>query len=141
MLDAMFITFEGPEGSGKTSQIRLLTAYLQQEGYPVLATREPGGTRIGDQIRACLHDVANKEMTAVTEMLLYAASRAQLVRELKSEVENLREFLETKNILNGPFPKDMLDAFDEDGDSGFDIIKRIFEGISPSKRAHKKKKK
>ncbi|MBE2198546.1 MAG: dTMP kinase [Anaerolinea sp.] len=82
MPDAMFITFEGPEGSGKTSQIRLLTAYLQQEGYTVLATREPGGTRIGDQIRACLHDVANREMTAVTEMLLYAASRAQLVREL-----------------------------------------------------------
>ncbi|MCB8967033.1 MAG: dTMP kinase [Ardenticatenaceae bacterium] len=78
----MFITFEGPEGSGKTSQIRLLTAFLREQGYAVLATREPGGTRIGDQIRACLHDVANTEMTAVAEMLLYSASRAQLVREI-----------------------------------------------------------
>lgn len=78
----MFITFEGPEGSGKTSQIRLLAAFLQEMGYSVLTTREPGGTRIGDQIRACLHDVANTEMTAAAEVLLYSASRAQLVREV-----------------------------------------------------------
>ncbi len=78
----MFITFEGPEGSGKTSQIQLLVKFLQERGYRVLTTREPGGTRIGDQIRACLHDVTNTEMTPVAEVLLYAASRAQLVREV-----------------------------------------------------------
>ena len=78
----MFITFEGPEGSGKTSQIRLLAAFLQEMGHSVLTTREPGGTRIGDQIRDCLHDVANTEMTAAAEVLLYSASRAQLVREV-----------------------------------------------------------
>jgi len=78
----MFITFEGPEGSGKTSQIVALAAFLSQQGYQVLATREPGGTKIGDQIRACLHDVTNTEMTAVAEMLLYSASRAQLVAEV-----------------------------------------------------------
>ncbi len=78
----MFITFEGPEGSGKTSQVPLLAAYLREQGHQVLCTREPGGTRIGDQIRSCLHDVENSEMTAVTEVLLYAASRAQLVREI-----------------------------------------------------------
>lgn len=78
----MFITFEGPEGSGKTSQIRLLIAYLHRQGIPALATREPGGTSIGDQIRLCLHDVRNVEMTAVTEILLYSASRAQLVRQV-----------------------------------------------------------
>lgn len=78
----MFITFEGPEGSGKTSQIVLLAAYLREQGYEVIQTREPGGTSIGDQIRAVLHDVANEEMQAVTELLLYSASRAQLVREL-----------------------------------------------------------
>lgn len=78
----MFITFEGPEGSGKTTQIRLLTGYLQAQGYSVLATREPGGTAIGDQIRTCLHDVNNTAMTAAAELLLYSASRAQLVGEL-----------------------------------------------------------
>lgn len=78
----MFITFEGPDGSGKTTQLALLAAYLEQEGWPVVRTREPGGTRIGDQVRACLHDVENTAMTAVAEILLYSASRAQLVAEV-----------------------------------------------------------
>ncbi|MCA9969815.1 MAG: dTMP kinase [Anaerolineales bacterium] len=78
----MFITFEGPEGSGKTSQIRLLAGYLRLGGYDVVETREPGGTAIGDQIRACLHDVRNTEMAAEAEILLYSASRAQLVRQV-----------------------------------------------------------
>lgn len=77
----MFITFEGPEGSGKSTQIRLLASFLRERGYVVLQTREPGGTPIGDQIRACLHNVANTAMAPETELLLYAASRAQLVRE------------------------------------------------------------
>lgn len=75
----MFITFEGPEGSGKSSQIDLLAAFLQAEGFAVITTREPGGTPIGDEIRACVHNVANAEMTPLAEMLLYSASRAQLV--------------------------------------------------------------
>ena len=78
----MFITFEGPEGSGKSSQVALLAAFLREQGFVVRVTREPGGTAIGDQIRDCLHDVNNREMTAVTEVLLYSASRAQLVREV-----------------------------------------------------------
>ncbi len=78
----MFITFEGPEGSGKTTQIKLLTLFLQNQGFEIVATREPGGTSIGDQIRATLHAVENGEMQPVTEVLLYSASRAQLVREL-----------------------------------------------------------
>ena len=78
----MFITFEGPDGSGKTTQISLLADFLREQGYPVRTTREPGGTSIGDQIRDCLHDVRNIGMTAATEILLYSASRAQLVREV-----------------------------------------------------------
>ncbi len=78
----MFITFEGPEGSGKTTQIKLLSLFLQNQGYEIVATREPGGTSIGDQIRATLHAIDNNEMQPVTEVLLYSASRAQLVREL-----------------------------------------------------------
>lgn len=78
----MFITFEGPEGSGKSSQIRLLADFLRKRGEDVLVTREPGGTAVGDQIRACLHDVANTGIMAVTEFLLFSASRAQLVRQV-----------------------------------------------------------
>lgn len=77
----MFITFEGPDGSGKTTQVTLLADYLRQHGYPLFQTREPGGTAIGDQIRAVLHDMKNAGMHAHTEVLLYAASRAQLVAQ------------------------------------------------------------
>jgi dTMP kinase len=78
----MFITLEGPEGSGKSTQLPLLAAFLEEAGYSVVITREPGGTSIGDQIRDCLHDVTNTDMKPPTEFLLYSASRAQLVREV-----------------------------------------------------------
>lgn len=78
----MFISLEGPEGAGKSSQIQPLADHLRARGYDVVTTREPGGTAIGDQIRACLHDTANIAMSARTEVLLYAASRAQLVEEV-----------------------------------------------------------
>jgi len=78
----MFITLEGPDGSGKTSQLALLVDFLRQQGYTVLATREPGGTQIGDQIRAVLSDLSNQEMRPRTELLLFQASRAQLVEQV-----------------------------------------------------------
>lgn len=77
----MFITFEGPDGSGKSTQVRRLVDHLCRQGYPVYQTREPGGTVIGDQIRTVLHDLKNAGMHAHTEILLYAASRAQLVAQ------------------------------------------------------------
>jgi len=77
----MFITFEGPDDSGKTTQIPLLVEFLREQGYTVFQTREPGGTPIGDQIRTVLHDLKNKGMHDRTEILLYAASRAQLVAQ------------------------------------------------------------
>jgi dTMP kinase len=79
---SLFITFEGPDGSGKSTQIELVAAYLSRCGYDVLTTREPGGTPIGDQIRRVLHDVANTAMSFQTEVLLYSASRAQLMHQV-----------------------------------------------------------
>jgi len=78
----MFISFEGPEGSGKTTQVAQLVEYLHQEGYSVLATREPGGTSIGDQIRDVLSNLENTTMRPRTEILLFQASRAQLVEQV-----------------------------------------------------------
>ncbi|OGO25822.1 MAG: dTMP kinase [Chloroflexi bacterium RBG_16_54_11] len=78
----MFITLEGPDGSGKTRQLPKLAEYLCQAGYDVLTTREPGGTSISEQIRTVVHNLENKEMNPRTEILLYQASRAQLVEQV-----------------------------------------------------------
>lgn len=79
---SLFITFEGPDGSGKSTQIDLTAAYLGRLGYDVLCTREPGGTSIGNRIRDVVHDVVHTEMATQTEVLLYSASRAQLVQQV-----------------------------------------------------------
>lgn len=78
----VFITVEGVDGSGKSTQMELLQSYLTERGYPVVRTLEPGGTRIGEQIRAILLNYRNTEMADLTELLLYAAARAQHVREI-----------------------------------------------------------
>lgn len=79
---SLFISFEGPEGCGKTTQIQLLFDWLRSLGHDVLATREPGGTRIGDQIRGLLLDPAHMEMCPAAEILLFSAARAQIVNEV-----------------------------------------------------------
>ncbi len=78
----MFITFEGIEGSGKTTQIHLLVDWLRKRSSQVLVTREPGGTDIGEQIRTILLNPANTAMTPEAEILLFSAARAQIVREV-----------------------------------------------------------
>ena len=81
-MKGLFIVMEGPDGSGKTTQINLLEQYLKEAGYECLITREPGGTVIGEEVRELILNPEYKEMSPVTEMLLYAASRAQLVHEV-----------------------------------------------------------
>ena len=78
----MFITLEGPEGSGKTSHIPPLVEFLREKGTIVFPTREPGGTSIGEQIREVLHSLKNKEIYPRTETLLYQAARAQFVEQV-----------------------------------------------------------
>ena len=78
----MFITLEGPEGSGKTTQIKALEEHLRSQGRDVVTTREPGGTPIGDQVRAVLTNLENTAMQPRTEILLFLAARAQLVEEV-----------------------------------------------------------
>ncbi len=81
-MKGVFITFEGIEGSGKSTQIILLANYLTTHAKAVTLTREPGGTKIGDQVRKILLDPANKALEPKAELLLYAAARAQHLEEL-----------------------------------------------------------
>jgi len=90
---SLFVTFEGPEGSGKSTQARLLYGWLSARGYPAILVREPGGTRIGDMIRRIVLDLQNTEMAPNTETLLFAASRAQLVSQ------TIRPYLDLGGIV------------------------------------------
>lgn len=78
----MFITLEGPDGSGKSMQVPALAEFVQHLGYQVFTTREPGGTFIGDQIREVIMRMDNKSMNPRTEILLFCAARAQIVAEV-----------------------------------------------------------
>jgi len=78
----MFITLEGIEGSGKTTQIRHMVAFLSRKGQQCIVTREPGGTHIGEKIRSILLDTHNNAMEPLTELLLYMADRAQHAKKV-----------------------------------------------------------
>jgi len=89
----LFITFEGMEGSGKSTQVGKLASKLREEKYSIEVVREPGGTRVGELIRHITHDRENVDLTAVSEVYLMAASRAQLVREI------IRPALDSQKIV------------------------------------------
>jgi dTMP kinase len=89
----MFITLEGPEGSGKSSQLPYLADFLRSQGYKILTTYEPGGTEISDQVRDILKNMKNKAMHPHTEILLFCSARAQLVEEV------IRPHLAQGNII------------------------------------------
>lgn len=104
---SLFISFEGPDGSGKSLQMDLLAEDLRLKGLDVLTLREPGGTVIGEDIRSVLLDPSHKEMDPVTEAYLYAASRAQLVREKirpaleKGTIVLLDRFIDSSYVYQG----------------------------------------
>jgi dTMP kinase len=89
----IFITFEGPEGSGKSTHSALLCRWLKEKGFNVIYTREPGGTRISEKLRRILLDKKNKEISDDAEMLIYQAARAQIVKQL------ILPALKKKNIV------------------------------------------
>ncbi|HYA94385.1 MAG TPA: dTMP kinase [Thermodesulfobacteriota bacterium] len=90
---SLFITFEGVEGSGKTSQIQRLKKYLTQKGIPCRITREPGGCPIGEKVRKILLNPDHREMVPTTELFLYEAARAQHVKEV------LKPFLKKGGVI------------------------------------------
>jgi dTMP kinase len=82
LLRGKFIAFEGPDGSGKSTQMARLAKFARSHGLTVVEVREPGGTSVGEQIRGVLLDPANTDMTVLCEMMLYMASRSQLVEQI-----------------------------------------------------------
>lgn len=130
-MKGMFFSFEGPDGSGKTTQIKLLKEFLEKRGYEVLITREPGGTNISEQIRSIILDKNNSEMDSITEAMLYAASRAQHVSELiKPALE------EGKIIISDRFVDSSIVYQGIGRNLGIDFVKRIndiaIQGIMPN---------
>lgn len=116
----VFITFEGPDGSGKTTQIKLLEKYFKEKGYDILITREPGGTNISEQIRDVILDKNNIEMDRITEALLYAASRAQHVAQIIKPA-----LLEGKAIICDRFVDSSIVYQGIGRNLGIDFIKKI----------------
>lgn len=107
MGNGLFITVEGMDGSGKTTQIGLIVDYLKSKGYEVVLTREPGGTNISEKVRSIVLDPENTEMGILTEMLLYASARAQLVAELikpsleKGKIVICDRFVDSSYVYQG----------------------------------------
>ena len=103
----LFITFEGPDGSGKTTQIERLKSFIQGKGYDAILTREPGGTAIGEKLREIVLDRNNMEMDYMTEALIYAAARAQHVAQvIKPALESGRavicdRFMDSSIVYQG----------------------------------------
>ena len=128
-MNGIFITFEGTDASGKTTQIGLLSEYLEKKGVPHIVTREPGGTAIGEKIRTIILDKENSEMHPATEALLYAASRAQLTGQVVRPA--LRE---GKVVISDRFLDSSI-AYQGYGRTLGDMIRRInepaVEGLKP----------
>jgi len=124
-----FITFEGIDGSGKSTQLRMLANFLKQKGCDVLLTREPGGTPVGNRLRAALLD-AQEEVDPLTELLVFAADRAQHVRRV------LRPAIESGQVVFSDRYADATAAYQGAG-RGFspelisEIIELATEGLKP----------
>ena len=118
MGEGVFITFEGTDGSGKSTQIDLLYLFLAKQGIDAVITREPGGTGIGEQIRSIILSVCNTEMDYLTEALLYAAARSQLAAQIirpnlaAGRLVICDRFMDSSTVYQG-FARDLGDKVDQ----------------------------
>lgn len=149
-MKGIFITIEGPDGAGKSTQINLLSKYLKDKGYDIILTREPGGTNISEYIRNIILDSNNTEMGDITEALLYAASRAQHVHE--KIIPNLKEgkiiicdrFVHSSLVYQGIGRKLGIDKIKDINDFATQGIKpdvTLFFNIDPELALKRKKEK
>lgn len=119
-MSGLFITMEGTDGSGKSTQLQLLQQYLTDKGFNVVLVREPGGTRISEKIRTIILSKKNRDMNYMTEALLYAASRAQLVNQVilpelkKGSVVICDRFVDSSIVYQG-IAREL----------GIDVVKKI----------------
>lgn len=119
-MSGLFITMEGTDGSGKSTQLQLLQQYLTDKGFNVVFVREPGGTRISEKIRTLILNKKNRDMNYMTEALLYAASRAQLVNQVilpelkKGSVVICDRFVDSSIVYQG-IAREL----------GIDVVKKI----------------
>ncbi len=149
MNKGLFIVLEGPDGSGKTTQIELLKEYLQRLGKECIITREPGGTRIGESIRNVILNPEYDEMSDVTEMLLYAASRAQLVHDVigpaidSGKVVISDRFVDSSAVYQGigrGLGQDTVNAVNAPAIGSYRPDKIIFIDLSEEEGIRRKKK-
>ena len=120
MKKGKFITFEGCEGVGKSTQLRLLKEYAENSGIDIVFTREPGGTPISEQIRNVILDVNNTAMVAECESLLYAAARAQLIKDVILPALNEGKIVVCDRYIDSSF------AYQAYGRNlGFDLVSRF----------------
>ncbi|MDE6357900.1 MAG: dTMP kinase [Eubacteriales bacterium] len=147
-MSGLFITMEGTDGSGKSTQINMLKEYLEKKGYDVVFVREPGGTKIGEKIREIILDPENNEMEHITEALLYASSRAQLVNQVilpalkNGKVVLCDRFVDSSIVYQGiarDLGEDTIAKINRIATGGLKPDITIFLNLSPEKAMERKK--
>ena len=147
-MSGLFITMEGTDGSGKTTQIELLKNYLENKGFSVLCTREPGGNPISEKIREIIIDIENKKMKSRTEALLYAAARAQLVSEViiptlkKGDIVICDRFVDSSIVYQGGARKigeELIAEINNFATDGLEPDITFFLKLDPEKSIERKK--
>ncbi len=146
-MSGLFITMEGTDGSGKSTQVKLLQEYLENKGFSVLCTREPGGNEISEKIRNIIIDVENKKMNARTEALLYAAARAQIVSEVivpvlkRGDIVICDRFIDSSIVYQGiarNLGVDIIKSLNEFASEGLEPDITFFMKLEPEKSMERK---